>query len=188
LILPETAPRTLRAVMWEISTFRSGIMALLLLSLGGCAGDSATRPETDPELKALEHDRAEFREKKRALVDQVMRLEGAEREAFWKEYDRYEADLRRYYDQRYRLVRDYAENYDRLTEKSAEDISERALRLQKLRLDIFQKYFQRMRKATSAVVAARFLQLEQRLSLLSDLKISSEAPPIPAASDGDDGP
>jgi hypothetical protein len=58
-------------------------------------------------MKALDADRAKYREKKVALIEKALNLSPAEHDAFWKEYYGYEAELKKIYDQRYSIIRDY---------------------------------------------------------------------------------
>lgn len=156
------------------------LLALLLLS--ACA--SGPKPLTplspdDPDYKALEQDRVKFREKKIALLTEAMDLDDSEKDAFWSEYNLYEAELKKIYDDRYQLIRDYAEHYDDMTNEIADNLAERALKIREARDDLSKKYYQRIKKATSAITAARFLQVENEINLLSDLKVSSETPILP---------
>jgi hypothetical protein len=61
------------------------------LFLFGCA--QTPKPLTpvtanDPEMKALDADRAKYREKKVALIEKALNLSASEHDAFWKEYSR----------------------------------------------------------------------------------------------------
>jgi hypothetical protein len=165
------------------NTWRTGPAALLAaLFLAGCATDP--KPLTplstsDPEYKALEADRAKFRGKKEALITDAMDLDPSEHDAFWREYRQYEGELQKIQDQRYQVIRDYAAYYDNMTNAVADNLSERMLKIKQDRNNLARKYYERIKKATSAITAARFLQVENEINLLSDLKISSEAPLFP---------
>lgn len=154
-------------------------MVVLGSALWGCASTSKQTPAADPALTALESDRAELRAEKRALINEAMMLDSSQRTPFWAEYDQYEAELKNYYDEKYLLMLDYARNYSRMSDDIAANLAERAFKLQQMRLDITRKYFDGFSKATSPTIAARFLQLENQINLLSDIQISSEMPLIP---------
>ncbi|MGZ8219907.1 hypothetical protein [Methylomagnum sp.] len=163
----------------------SALALLATMLLSACA--SGPKPLTplspdDPDYKALEQDRVKFREKKVALLTEAMDLDDSEKDAFWSEYGLYEAELKKIYDDRYRLIRDYAEHYDDMTNEIADNLAERALKIREARNDLAKKYYQRLKKATSAITAARFIQVENEINLLSDLKVSSETPILPKGS------
>lgn len=163
--------------------FRRFSKALCLLGagavLGGCADKLGPLPKDDPALQALDGEREKFREKKVALIEEAMDLDDKEHDAFWRVYYQYEDELKKIYDERYRLLRAYAEHYDGMTNDIADALAERALKLKEMRNDLAHKYYHKMKKATSAITAARFLQLDNEITLLSDLKISSEMPIFP---------
>jgi hypothetical protein len=133
----------------------------------------------DPEMKALDADRAKYREKKVALIEKALNLSPAEHDAFWKEYYGYEAELKKIYDARYSIIRDYAANYDGMTNDIADNLALRSLKIRDDRNDLFRKYYGRIKKATNPIIAGQFLQIENELNLLSDLKISTETPILP---------
>ena len=168
---------------------RSGITRRLLsasllasVMLAGC--NMTPKPLTpisanDPEMKALDADRAKYREKKVALIEKALNLSSSEHDGFWREYYAYEAELKKIYDERYSIIRDYAANYDNMNDDIADNLARRSLKIRDDRNDLFRKYYERIKKATSATIAGQFLQIENELNLLSDLKISTETPILP---------
>jgi hypothetical protein len=133
----------------------------------------------DPEMKALDADRDKYREKKVALIQRALNLGPAEHDAFWREYYGYEAESAKIFDERLIIIRDYAANYDKMDNDIANNLALRSLKIRDDRNDLFRKYYNRIAKATSPVIAGQFLQIENELSLLSDLKISTETPMLP---------
>lgn len=162
---------------------RTGCAALFAtILLSGCASEPkplAPLSPNAPEAKALEADQARFRAKKEALIEDAMDLDASEHDAFWREYYQYEAEFRKIQDERYQLVHDFATYYDNMTNEIADNLAERMLKMRQRRNELAQKYYRRIKKATSAITAARFLQVEGEINLLSDLKLSSEAPLFP---------
>lgn len=165
---------------------RLAVCLTACLLLIGCAAETPPPQDDDPEIRALEREQSRFSEKKRELVSRAIKLEPGQQNAFWQEYEQYEKELKAYYDEKYRLIRDYAKNYEIMTDETAESLAERSFKLQQRRLDLTRKYFNSIRKAVSATIAVRFLQLENRINLLSDLKIASEMPLIGLPEEADD--
>lgn len=158
---------------------RAVCFAGAVAALGGCADVLGPLPADDPALKEMDAEREKFRGKKVSLIEEAMDLDSKEHDAFWRVYYQYEDELKKIYDERYRLLRAYAEHYDNMTNDIADALAERSLKLKERRNDLAHKYYHKMKKATSAITAARFLQLENEISLLSDLKVSSEMPIFP---------
>ena len=164
--------------------FRAAAAATLIAAtlFSGCA--QTPKPLTpisanDPEMKALDADRAKYREKKVALIEKALNLNAQEHDAFWREYYPYEAELKKVYDERYSIIRDYAANYENMNDDIADNLALRSLKIRDDRNELFRKYYGRIKKATSALIAGQFLQIENELNLLSDLKISTETPILP---------
>mgnify|MGYP006278349389 CR=1 FL=1 len=152
------------------------------LGFVGCA--ETPKPLTpisanDPEMKALDADRAKYREKKVALIEKALNLSPTEHDAFWKEYYAYEAELKKVYDDRYSVIRDYAANYENMNNDIADNLALRSLKIRDDRNELWRKYYGRIKKVTSPIIAGQFLQIENELNLLTDLKISTETPILP---------
>lgn len=160
----------------------SALFATAVLLFTGCA--QTPKPLTpisanDPEMKALDADRAKYREKKVALIEKFLNLSASEHDAFWKEYYAYEADLKKIYDDRYRVIRDYAANYENMNNEIADNLALRSLKIRDDRNELWRKYYGRIKNVTSPIIAGQFLQIENELNLLTDLKISTETPILP---------
>lgn len=142
-----------------------------------------------PRAQAANYDdlielmRANIKQEKRTVVTQVMNLTPQESLVFWPLYREYTAELSKLGDQRLDLIKEYAAYYDTLTDKKAEELMKWSFDIQSKRLALQKKFFKKIRKATSATTAARFLQIESQLQAVIDLQISSELPIIPRAAE-----
>lgn len=161
--------------------FAAGVFISSFLLFGCAQTPKALTPVSanDPEMKALDADRAKYREKKVALIEKALNLSASEHDPFWKEYYAYEAELKKIYDERYSIIRDYAANYENMNDDIADNLALRSLKIREDRNDLWRKYYNRIKKATSSIIAGQFLQIENELNLLSDLKISTETPILP---------
>jgi hypothetical protein len=147
--------------------------------LTGCATKTPSAPPmTDEAAAFVSYGRAEMREDKVVLINEAMGLTSSDPnyDAFWHEYYPYEAELKKLNDERLQLIRDYQFNYDKMDDNIANNLAERALTIHKKRLDLLAKYYEKIKQATSAVVAARFLQVEYQISLILDVEIASKMP------------
>jgi hypothetical protein len=145
----------------------------------GCATKTPSAPPlTDEAATFVSQGRAEMRQDKVVFINESMNLTSSDPnyDVFWHEYYLYEAELKKINDQRIQLIRDYEFNYDKMNDNIANNLAERALTLHKNRLELLQKYYERIKKATSPMIAARFLQVEYQISLLLDVEIASKTP------------
>jgi hypothetical protein len=122
--------------------------------------------------------KSDLKSRKTGFIAEGLRLSDKEAAVFWPVYQEYEADLKRLDDARLRLVKDYAENYDGMTDARAKELVERRLALEGQRVGLERKYFKRLTKVLPGKTAARFFQLDYRFGLLMSLKSVSEIPLI----------
>jgi hypothetical protein len=150
--------------------------------LTGCATKPPSAPPlTDEAAAFVSNGRTEMRKDKVVFINEAMNLNSADPNynAFWHEYYPYEAELKKLNDDRLQLIRDYEFNYKTMDDNIANNLAERALTIHKKRLDLLAKYYEKMKKATSPLIAARFLQVEYQISLLLDIEIASKMPLLP---------
>jgi hypothetical protein len=93
-------------------------------------------------------------------------------------YRQYEADLSANYDRRLSLIRDYAQNFETMSDTKARELALEVLNTDISRARLLRHYYYEMERATSSVVAARFVQVERQIGLLIDLQIAAEIPLI----------
>ncbi|MCP4273899.1 MAG: hypothetical protein GY781_18405, partial [Gammaproteobacteria bacterium] len=113
-----------------------------------------------------------------SVITESMQLTEKGASAFWPIHREYEIELSRIVDDRIDLIKDYAENHDNLTNEKAKELAGKVFALEKRRTKLKKKYFKKFEKALSAIVAARFIQVENQINLLIDLQIASELPLI----------
>jgi hypothetical protein len=155
------------------------VMGILLT---GCATKTPSAPPLSDEAATfIAEGRAEMREDKVVFINEAMNLEQGDPnyDAFWHEYYQYEAALKKLNDERLQLIRDYQFNYNKIDDNIANNLAERALNNHKKRLDLLASYYEKIKKATSPLIAARFLQVEYEISLLFDAEIASNTPLLP---------
>lgn len=140
--------------------------------------------EKAPAAKELSLDsylalaRADLRTEKRALVTANMDLTAKESEAFWPVYDRYEREVMKLGDQKLALLKDFAAQYDTLTDLQAKELSTKTFEIQKARIALKDKFFKEFEKAVGGKKTARFFQVDARLELIVDVQITAEIPLI----------
>jgi hypothetical protein len=145
------------------------IVALFLVNTVSYGGD------VEAYIELLKSD---LRTQKVAVITESMRFTDEGSAAFWPIHREYELELSKIIDDRIELIKDYAQNYDNLTNEKAKEIAGKVFDLEKRRTKLKKKYFKKFEKALSAVVAAKFVQVENQINLLIDLQIASELPLI----------
>ena len=146
---------------------------LILLFVVLTAGVSLYSQESYSELL-----RADLKAEKVAIVTENMELTDAQSRVFWPIYRKYDAELTIFNDQRFALINDYADNYDKMTDAKADTLTKQVFSLMGKRLKLQEKYYKEFAKALNPVLAAKFMQIERQINALVDLQISSEIPLI----------
>ncbi len=122
--------------------------------------------------------RAELRTEKSALMTEAMMLSDAQSEKFWPIYREYENELDKISDTRLSSLKKFAENYDSMTDKTADGLISNMFALDEDRVKLRKKYYKKMKKALDSVTAARFAQVDRQISTLVDLEIMQMVPLI----------
>lgn len=161
-----------------------GLQIMVLLGLTGAAmaqeqSQSATeitieaRPLTESDIELLRQD---VQTQKMELITKAMNFTDKEASAFWPIYRDYANAQQKLGDKKYQLIKDYAENYDNMSNAKAAELTSRVMDLDKAAFENRVAYWPKFEKAIGAKRAAKFYQVDRRLSLMVDLELSTEIP------------
>ena len=154
-------------------------LAVLILLAGSMAMPNtlacAQGDSVDSDLELL---RADARAKKVELIKELIQLTEEESAAFWPVYKKYEAELKRIYDARSELIRDYVEHFDKLDDEKAKELVETSFELEEKMTSLKKQYFKEFEEVLPLVTVAKFFQLEHRINLMIDSEIASQLPLI----------
>ncbi len=138
--------------------------------------DVSAKPLTDSDIQLL---RSDIQADKNTIIAHTMQFSDAESTAFWPVYRDYAHDQQAIGDQRLQLVKDYAQNYDSLDDAKAKDLMQRAINIDQKTLSLRQDYWPKFTKALGAKRAAKFYQVDNRITLLLNLELTSAIPLVP---------
>jgi len=124
----------------------------------------------------LELLRSDLKANKVAVITAVMDFSDEEADVFWPVYREYELELSKLGDQRVALIKDYAQNFDTMTDAKAKELVEKSFDLKKKQNDLLKKYFKKLDKVMPTTRAALFAQIENQIQMMVDLQIASELP------------
>jgi Spy/CpxP family protein refolding chaperone len=133
--------------------------------------DSQTVSEQDIQLL-----RQDVRSQKKQLIAANLTLTDAEATKFWPVYDQYSAEMTKIGDQRYALIKEYAQNFDSLTDAQALSLVNRSLALDAAVAQLRIKYVPIINKVLPGKKTATFFQMDRRLTALIDLQVASQIP------------
>jgi hypothetical protein len=151
------------------------VMGLLLMPAVAFSAPGAPTPDArlDPYIALL---RTDLKAERAAVIVNNMHFSDAEANAFWPVYNNYQKELSTVGDEKVALIKDYAAHLNQLDDKTAADLTARALAMEEQRLQIIKKYIGEFGKVLSAKQVARLFQLEMQMQRLVDLQIAAELP------------
>ncbi|MCZ6754272.1 MAG: hypothetical protein O7E49_03065 [Gemmatimonadetes bacterium] len=150
-------------------------MRKLLWLVALVAMPSMVQAQQDAYVELL---RSDVKTQRVAIITEVMQFSDSASAVFWPIYRDYEFEATKIGDDMLALIKDYAANYDSLSDEMAKDLAKRSLKIGDDRLKLRKKYFKRVEKALGSVTAAKFLQIENQIALLIDLQIAQSLPLI----------
>ena len=147
---------------------------MLLVALGAMLATTAFAQQgMDSYIELL---RSDIKTEKKAILMEVIEFTEAEEQAFWPIYREYELEIDKLSDRRVALIKDYAANFDKMTEEKASELVDASFKLDKDRMKLDEKYYKKFAKATSVMTAARVMQVENQIRLLIRLQIAANLP------------
>jgi len=111
----------------------------------------------DDEITLIQ---AAFGKDKKMLIDAYMDLPESVSSSFWTVYAAYETERQALGRERIMLINDYLEGYESMGEIEADDLATRSLKNDVALSKLHSKYYKKFKKATSALDAAKFMQVD----------------------------
>jgi len=151
----------------------------VVLVMSGISGAQAQAVTDRVEFQHQAEAARKLIEKERRIVFAAeMNLGEPQREAFWKVYNEYAAELKVVDEARIKLLGDYARNFDNMSDEFAGEMLKNYFDQEKTRLKIRDKYRRRFQKVLTLTQVARFYQVENKLDAIYEFQLSSQIPLI----------
>ena len=150
-------------------------MKKIVLLLAAVFAVTLLKAQSDKE--EIDLMQATFGMQKKEMMKEFVKLNDSQKDAFWKLYDEYETARKELGKQRIDLLKDYAKNFDKMTNESADVWTAKVIDLSKKTDDLIVTYYNKIKKVTSPLVALQFYQVEGyilsgiRLSILEQLPL-----------------
>jgi hypothetical protein len=150
---------------------------VLLIPVGFAQTASVSAPPlTDSDIQLL---RSDVQADKNKIIADTMAFTDAESTAFWPVYRAYAKDQQAIGDERLKLIKDYAQNFDSMDDAKAKDMSQRSMNVDAKFLNLRQDYWPKFEKVLGAKRAAKFYQVDSRLSMMINVQLASVIPLVP---------
>lgn len=146
---------------------------IVLLFLGFFISANAQTEYFETDIQGI---RTDIREVSKEIVAQNMELTPEEAKIFWPLYDEYMAEVKLLGDQEVKLTEQYMLNFYLMEEKTASDLLEDVLNLERDKQSLKSEYIRKMKKVLPAKVVGKFYQIDKRINLLIDAEKVSRVP------------
>ena len=115
---------------------------------------------------------------KKAIVADTMELSDSESAPFWALYNEYNSELYKVHTKRVKIIKDYAANYETLTNEKADELWKSTMSYKKELLSLNQSYYKKFKKIVSANKAVLYFQVESKIEALISAELAEEIPLI----------
>jgi Spy/CpxP family protein refolding chaperone len=138
----------------------------------------AGAPSNNISDKDIEMLRADLRAQRKQIMALNMTLTADEATKFWPIFDQYRREAIKPNDERWAVIKDYAANYDTMTDAQAQDYIKRANAVDEQLLALRMKYVPLFEKVISPKKTAVCYQIDRRIDLLINLQLSTVIPMV----------
>ena len=128
------------------------INTLILAAIFGISANAQSNKEETEFLQSI------LGMEKKAVVAEFLKIESSN--PFWTLYDEYETKRKEIGKERLKVLSEYVENYDNLSEAKYDDVVASMISLRKSNDKLIDTYYKKIKKASGSKIAAQFFQLE----------------------------
>jgi superfamily I DNA/RNA helicase len=165
-----------------MKTLKRASLAVLLmpLALAVPAAAQTTGNAKDANTNAyIELLKGDVEGRRDAIVTEILQLSPEDGTSFWPIYREYDKERRALNAAGAEAVQAYARDFQQLTNARADELLNKSFQLERQRVDLKAKYYERMKAALSATTAARFFEVDRQLQAIGDLQAYSVLPANP---------
>jgi hypothetical protein len=112
------------------------------------------------------------------LVGEAMEFTADESAKFWPLYTEYDRAVQEIGQQRWALIKDFAESYEMMTDDAAGNLIERSFEIRQKRMEMQREFAHKVATEMGPQIAARFVQVDNQIKNLLDLQIAMQLPLI----------
>jgi hypothetical protein len=154
-------------------------MKRILITLAGLAAFGATVPSIAQTTNAKDDVElliSQIQTDKRAIVLRTLDLNDAQVAKFTPIYDAYQAEMKVLMERSGAMLDKFAANFGSMTDDAAREILKEALKLRDDRNATMRKYAKKLERELPAVKVLQWVQIENKLNTLLDVKAASVIP------------
>ncbi len=120
--------------------------------------------------------RSALKTEKKAAIAEVMNLTPKQSEVFWPLYNEYTAEAYKIGSKEVKIIKDFANNYESMTDEKADQIWTDYLKYSQEMLNLNKKYYKKFKKVLPAGLVAKFFQAENKIAAIVDFQMADQIP------------
>jgi hypothetical protein len=151
------------------------IAALVALAFALTVAPRDAAAQTDTYLEML---RTDIKGQTVKILTAVMEFSDEDGNKFWPIYREYDVERAKLGDRRVAMLKEYAANFDKLSNEKAKAMSDAYFKLRDDELALSKTYFKKVEKELGSNTAARFTQVMNQVNLLIDVQTAANIPLI----------
>jgi hypothetical protein len=140
------------------------------------ASSSPTPTAAAPDDPATNAVRMDIRSHRKQVTAANLTLTTDEATKFWPIYDQYIQDTIKINDTRWALMKDYAANYEKMTDELAAEYMKKSAAVDQQLVALREKYVPLFEKVISVQKTAKWYQIDRRLDLMINMQLSAMVP------------
>lgn len=130
---------------------------------------------SDQDVKIM---RSDIRAKKKKIVAANVSLTSDEAAKFWPIYDEYMQETIKINDERWAMLKEYADNYNKMTDQTAQNYMDHSANVDERLIAIRKKYVPIFQNVISTKKTAQWYQVDRRLDILMNMQMLSLVPVV----------
>jgi len=151
-------------------------LSIIVLAIAALSFTSSMSAQSDNDY--LEISRDVLKVEKKAAIADVMDLNETESQPFWNLYNEYQGKLYTVHNKRIDGIKDFAKNYENLSDEKANELWVNYMKYQTELLKLKKGYYKKFKKILPAGKAVRFFQAENKIETLINAELALEIPMI----------
>jgi hypothetical protein len=140
---------------------------------GTASAQQSSQAVSDQDIALM---RKDLRSQKKQLIASNLSLTDAEATKFWPLYDQYTAELSKINDEKYAVIKEYAQSWGSVTDPQAISLAKRYMNVDLSVAQLRIKYLPTFQTVLPGKKVATFFQLDRRLGMMIDLQLASQIP------------
>jgi len=165
-------------------SFAVGALLVFSPAVMAQSGNGQNSQSTAPPQSGVDRDiqmlRQDIRSQKKQTIAANLQLTDSDATKFWPVYDQYTAELTKINNEKYAVIKEYADGWGTLKDDQALGLMNRALAVDEKVAQLRIKYVPIFSKVVAGTKVATFFQIERRVQSLIDLQLSAQLPLVQA--------